>query len=266
MGRPIKKKWFRAKDLGTNADLTVTTQSGNEPIIRQKGTGVYDVASGRVKLVDGAPGAADECRLQHDGQNVRKITQYRVFYFSGGSAVWRDKDSNIVGTFIPAMTAEDLLDIATATAAVANGATTGYSVTAGGANYTGVPVVTVSPPNGVDSAVAGSVIHSGGVPQANQDALVAAAGSGYVVAPIVTQTGGTGANAVLVASLTNGVVSAITSSNGTGYNGDDTWSIAAVPLVQATATATITGDAVTSIAVNVAGTGYASATVTVAAP
>lgn len=266
MGRPIQKKWFRALDRGTNSDLTVTTQSGDEPIIRQKGTGVYDVASARVRLVDGAPAAANECQLQHDGNNVNKITQYRVFYFSGGSAVWRDRDNNIIGAFNPVMTVEDVLNIATATAAVANGAVTGYTVTLGGAEYTGAPAVTVSNPNGVDAVLTGDVIHVGGVPQANQDALITTAGSGYVDAPVITQTGGTGINAVLVASLTNGVVTTIASTGGTGYDSNDTWSITAVPLVQATATATITGDAVTSIAVNVAGTGYASATVTVAGP
>lgn len=269
MGRPIKKKWFRARDRGTNADLTVTTQSGDEPIIRQRGTGKYAVASNVVKLTDGAPGAADECRLQHEGKNVRKITQYKVYYFDGSlPAVWRDKDSNIVGTFIPAMTAEGLLALASAT--VADGAITGYAVDFNGAGYTGVPAVTVSAPDGTSATLTGFVGITGGAPQppdADQSAMITNGGSGYAVAPVVTQDTGTGTGSVFTAVLTNGIVTSITATAGNSdYVGDETLSIAAVVLTQETATASLTADEVTSIATNAAGVGYVAATVTVAAP
>lgn len=350
MGRPIKKKWFRARDLGSNADLTVTTQSGNEPIIRQRGTGKYAVASGVVKLVDGAPGAPDECQLQHEGKNVRKITQYKVYYFDGSvPAVWRDKDSNIVGTFTPALTAEDLLDLATATASISNSAISGYTITNGGASYVGAPAVTVSAPDGTSAtatvsfanglindysisdsgdgyssvpsltigapdgttatatanianglitgytvtgggggylgsnttatvgapdgtsaSMAGTVAITGGAPQppdADQSAMIAGGGTGYNVAPVVTQTGGTGTGSVFTAVLTNGVVTSITATAGNSdYAGDETLSIAAVVLTQETTTVTVANGVVTLIVADGAGEGYASApTVTVAA-
>lgn len=259
MGRPIQKKWFRALDRGTNADLTVTTQSGDEPIILQKGTGVYDVASGRVRLTDGAPSAANECQLQHDGKNVNKITQFRVFYFSGGSAVWRDKNSNILGIFNPDLTVEDILNIATATATVANGAITGYIITLGGAEYTSAPVVTISAPNGTSSTATGSFangIVSGYV--------VTNGGSGYASVPAVTvgAPDGTSASVAGTVAVTGGPAapdadqSAMISDGGTGY--------AVAPVVSQTGgtgtgsvfTAVLTNGIVTSITATAGNSDY----------
>lgn len=162
MGRPIKKKWFTGRE-GTNVpgNLTVTTTNGAEVIIKQVGTGVYEVASGRVKLIDGAPAVAPapgiigDAQLQADGLNVSKVTQYRMYFFDGGSVSWRDKEDPIAVTvtLTPPLTTEGVNPPvqATATAIVdestaANdpGVITGFTITEGGAGYTSAPTVTIS--------------------------------------------------------------------------------------------------------------------------
>jgi hypothetical protein len=151
MGRPIRKKWFTARE-GSNApgNLQVTTTSGAEPIIKQVGTGVYEVASGRVRLIDGAPsvapapGVVGDAQLQLDGTNVSKITQYRMYFFDGSSQEWRDKDNpiNAIGTFTPPLLAEGVQ--ATATAVLLADAVDSITVDNGGAGYTSAPSVTIS--------------------------------------------------------------------------------------------------------------------------
>lgn len=261
MGRPIKKKWFRARDLGSNADLTVTTQSGNEPIIRQRGTGKYAVASGVVKLVDGAPGAPDECQLQHEGKNVRKITQYKVYYFDGSvPAVWRDKDSNIVGTFTPALTVEDLLDLATATASISNSAISGYTITNGGASYIGAPVVTVSAPDGT-SATATVSFANGLI----NDYSISDSGDGYSSVPSLTIGAPDGTTATATANIANGLITGYTVTGGGGgyLGGNTTATVGAPDGTSATTTGTVAitannPDADQSVMINSGGSGYAT--------
>jgi len=193
MGRPIKKRYFSAKTGSIAGDLTLTTgASGDEVVIKQTGTGVYEVASGRAKLTDpNAPGYAavdpdsstgvvGTALLTHDNGtdgalNVRKISQYRVYYFDSavGSAVWRDGDGNTIGTFVPAFTNDPGTKItATATATQTGGV--------------------------VDDSV-----------------VVVNGGKGYESAPSVTIAGASaGSGAVATATLTDGVVTSIAVSNG----------------------------------------------------
>lgn len=120
MGRPVQKKWFTTKAGSADGNLNVTTTSGDEPIIEQVGTGLYQVASGRVKLIEGTPsvapdpanGVVGDAQLIHNGRPVWKINQYRAYYFTDDdpatveSDVWRDSDGNAIGTFVPALSAE----------------------------------------------------------------------------------------------------------------------------------------------------------------
>ena len=125
MGRAIKKKWFTAYAGSVAGNLNVLVGGGSaEAIIKQVGTGVYQVASGRVKLsnpadpayVEIAPdpmtGVVGTAVLNHNGRAVRRINQYRVTYFDDGDPstpeddVWRDGNATVLGTFDPALSAE----------------------------------------------------------------------------------------------------------------------------------------------------------------
>ncbi len=268
MGRPIKKKWFTAKD-GATGDLTLTTTSGDEPIIKQTGSRKYDVASGRVTLTDGVPATATEGQLTHNGKNVSKITQYRMYYFDGTeSGVWRDGAGNVVGTLVPALTVEGFGPATASASITASYTVDAITVTDGGGGYAGAPVVTLSAPDATDATVSGFVAQTAADPDADQSALISNGGSGYASAPTVTQSGGTGTGATFTAVLTNGVVTSITASGGnTDYVGDETVTISAVTKTQATATSALIGDVVDTISVGNAGAGYvANPTVTVAAP
>jgi len=179
MGRPIKSKWFTARDGNAAGDLQLTISTGDEAIIKQTGTGVYEVASGRVKLIDGAPsvapsaGVVGDAQLAHDGKNVRKLTQYRVYFFDGSdSAVWRDGDGNVVGTFVPALATDPGYPDVTATGTV-------------------VPTL-VTDANTVDFII------------------VDDGGQGYGSAPVVTFSTGTGSTATGTAVLTGDVVTSVT--------------------------------------------------------
>lgn len=186
MGKPIKKKWFSAKWGSIAGNLQLTTNAGDETIEKQVGTGVYEVASGRVKLVDSDTPAAGEAKLSHDGKRVWKITQHRMYYFDGTeSGVWRDHDGNTVGTFLPALTAE-LGDepgvvgsqaTADVVIAVDPGPITGFTVTDGGTGYTSVPAVTITG-DGDGNAAATAVLTNGSVTSITVDA----GGANYTVA------------------------------------------------------------------------------------
>lgn len=78
----------------------------------------------------------------------------------------------------------------------------------------------------------GAVAHTGGVPDANQIALLGAdVGQGYESAPTFTQVGGTGINAVLTAGIDgSGIITTLTSVDGTGYTGDETWTVDSVTI------------------------------------
>lgn len=195
MGRPIKKKWFTAKAGSVEGNLQVTTTVGPEPIIKQTGTGVYEVASGRVKLMDGVPaiaadpatGVVGDAQLSHDGKNVSKIAQFRMNYFEGGSGQWNDGSGVVIGTLVPALEGENTDEPgapdprqATATIAEVGGVLTEANITDGGAGYASAPTVTITDPDGVD-AIATAVLTSGVVTAITIDN----AGTGYTD-PVIT--------------------------------------------------------------------------------
>jgi hypothetical protein len=177
MGRPIKKKWFSARDGSVEGDLQVTTAAGAEVIEKQTGTGVYTVASGSVQLQDGgaldpaAPGVRGGATLQFDNgvdgpQYVRKLNQFRVYYFdsaiNGGSDEWNDGSGNLTGTFTPPLSGETPVVPVTATGTatmtagggVDESTVTSVTITDGGAGYTVAPTVTFSAGDGTVPATA----------------------------------------------------------------------------------------------------------------
>jgi subtilisin-like proprotein convertase family protein len=84
-------------------------------------------------------------------------------------------------------------------------------------------------------------------------------GTGYVIAPTVTITGGGGTGATAVATISGGVITGITLTNpGSGYRSPPTVTITGGGGTGATAVATLPGVALTSIAVATAGAGYTS--------
>ena len=158
---------------------------------------------------------------------------------------------------------------------------TSLTVTAGGSGYTSAPTVTISSPGGSGTqATATATINEQGVVTA---LAVGNPGSGYTSTPTVTISGGDGANATATATLIGGAaqvipqttitaqitgsVTAVTvTTGGTGYTSAPAVTIAAPPAggTQATATATLTGDAVTGFTITSPGSGYTSApTVTI---
>lgn len=271
MGRPIKKSWFSVKEGSPDGDLTVTSFTGDEVVINQKGTGVYTVASGRVKLVDAGTLVEGEAHLQHNGNYVRKLSQYRAYYFDAAvpDAVWRNGDGTAEGTFLPALTPETPpapIVTATVTATAAAGLITGYTVTDGGSGYVSAPAVAVSAPDGT-SATATAVMNTEGS-NANTIASVSIddGGSGYTGTVNVTFTGDNGVAATGTVTVAAGVVTIVSVDTGGSYDDAVTAGVTidSVTLTQESATATISGDAVATVVVDAAGAGYVAApTVTV---
>lgn len=180
MGRPIKRKWFTAKAGSVAGNLNLNVFTGSvvaEVIIRQKGTGVYLTASGRQKLKDGVPGVEGDAQLTHDDgvgggvKSVRKIAQYRLYYFDGTSTVWRDKDGNVVGTFDPVLTPE-LVEpggpTSQATGTVVAGGVldartvASVTITDSGIGYTSAPAVTFKASTGASTATGTAIIDGTG--------------------------------------------------------------------------------------------------------
>jgi hypothetical protein len=125
---------------------------------------------------------------------------------------------------------------ATATAAIANGAVTGFTVNTAGAGYADGGVLLGAPPASITATATGTAT-AGAV---NNPVTVSIGGGYYTVAPAVTVVGGNG-NAVAHATISGGHVTAVViDTPGTGYVTPVAFTIAAPPAaVQATATATI---------------------------
>lgn len=201
MGRAIKKKWFSAKAGSVSGDLTLTLSSGTEKIIKQVGTGVYEVASGRVKLVDGGPlvapdplnGVVGTATLQHESRFVKKINQYVVTYFDDedegtvDTGVWNNGKGTIVGTLVPPLTTEgeqppvepDPVQ-ATATATSDGNTVDSITITDGGSGYESAPSVSIV---GDGSGATATAILTDGVVT---DITLDNGGTGYGSAPTVT--------------------------------------------------------------------------------
>ena len=102
MGRPIKEKWF-GTDAGSLQLLCNTGTEAIRTIRSQVGNSKFETSTGIVKLVNKtATTLLGEASLVHNGKTVRKLTQYKVYYFDGTVGVWNDK-TNVIGTFVPAL-------------------------------------------------------------------------------------------------------------------------------------------------------------------
>lgn len=203
MGRPIKKKWFltKAGSEAGNLALAVGAAGTVEAIIKQVGTGVYQVASGRVKLVDSdivrnpeyvaidpAPGIVGTATLTHNGREVLKINQYRMSYAdddAGGTSpdddVWRDGEGVVIGTLVPGPIGE-------------------------------VPGTEPGDPDPIPKVQATGTVVPALATDANTvtSVTIDEGGSGYAAAPPVTFSDGDGGTATGTATMTADVVSGVT--------------------------------------------------------
>jgi fibronectin-binding autotransporter adhesin len=126
------------------------------------------------------------------------------------------------------------------------------------------PTVTLSAPN-VAGGTQATAVALLGLSQASINALTTAngfyAGTGYTLAPVITVTGGGGTGAEIVATVSNGNITALTLLNGgQGYTSAPTITIAPPNTTgnTATATANATNFIFTGIEVTNAGSGYTS--------
>lgn len=212
MGRPIKKKWFltKAGSEAGNLALAVGAAGTVEAIIKQVGTGVYQVASGRVKLVDPniarnpeyvaidpAPGIVGTATLTHTApggvaRDVLKINQYRMSYAdddAGGTSpdddVWRDGEGVVIGTLVPAPIGE-------------------------------VPGTEPGDPDPIPKvqATATATVTADAV---DDSVVIVDQGAGYAAAPSVTFEGGNGDATGIVTMAADKVASIAVTNGGSGY-------------------------------------------------
>jgi subtilisin-like proprotein convertase family protein len=211
---------------------------------------------------------ADPARGSHD---AFAVTLDGVYYNSNTVArntTW----TNITGNLLTILHTAFNAAAAAATATVTGGAVTAINVISGGADYTGVPTVTISGGGGTGASATATVV--GGVITA---ITITSPGTGYTSTPTVTinnpnaseqtlnvpassylsgiqadwnyvipNATGTGTHPVLYVSANSGVYRSI--------DGGTTWTL--FPAAGATATTTVTGGAVTAINVISGGSGY----------
>jgi filamentous hemagglutinin family protein len=126
-----------------------------------------------------------------------------------------------------------------------------------GSGYTSAPTVTISDPLGIGSgATATAFINSKGQLTPFQ---VSDLGDGYTAPPTVTLTGGGGTGAVARAEVSGYVKTPALSSGGSGYTSIPTVTISGGNGFGATATATLTAGVVTAITITDPGYGYTAA-------
>jgi P pilus assembly chaperone PapD len=147
---------------------------------------------------------------------------------------------------------------ATAAAAIAGGAIVYITVNNPGSGYTSTPNVTISGGGG-SSGNAVAIIGTGKVTSVS----LTNAGTGYTSPPTVTLTGGGGTGANVIAQINTfktGTVSVILTNGGSGYTNVANISVsignATGWTTQATAVATLSGNAVNQIVMTNPGAGY----------
>ena len=177
-------------------------------------------------------------------------------------------------TSVPSLTiaAPPSADQATATAQHHSSlfTTHSHSVTNDGGGYTSAPAVSISAPNAITAIGTVTVNGSGNITALSFTGGSNTVGSGYTSAPTVTIAApGYGTTAIATVSVSSGAISGHTIKNqGSGYSSGSppVVTIAAPTKTQATATAVLDGDVVSSLNVTNAGAGYVSTpTVTIAA-
>ena len=116
----------------------------------------------------------------------------------------------------------------------ANGKVTSVNITNTGSGYTSAPTVTIDPVGSTALATAAQGTTATATAAAgNLDggaltgtATITAAGSGYSSVPAITVSGGGGNGGTAVATVTNGQITSIALSGGTGYTSAPTLSVA----------------------------------------
>jgi hypothetical protein len=153
---------------------------------------------------------------------------------------------------------------ATASPVVATtGGVSSITVLAGGSGYNSSTTVGFSGGGGTGT----TAVVSGATNGVLTAITVVQPGTGYTSSPTTMLTAGGGTGAVLQADITQGQITGITIVNGgSGYTGSPQVLISApdslaLPVLQATGTATISGGAVTSIIMTNPGYGYTQASV-----
>lgn len=143
-------------------------------------------------------------------------------------------------------------------------ATRGFPVqsittTGGGSGYSSAPTVVISPPPPVTVANVTAVVSGGILTGIN----INSAGLGYIVAPVVSFTGGGGTNAAATAiiSATTTRITGFTITNaGSGYTSAPTVTLTGGGGIQATATTTLGGGGtITPLVLTGGGSGYLTA-------
>lgn len=276
MGRPIKKKFFgNAIAAGFQIKGVAWLNGSATPayIVRQQGTRKYLFTDGTnsavCMLVNGTPTAVGQAQIivtpfGGSAENARTILEHTVKTFAGNEYTWKADGSNSSG-YAKVGTDSSLVAVgATVSVTVTAGAVSGYTSLVGGSAYLSVPTVTLSAPNGVNGAL-GAVTLSGGAIVLNGIAINNP-GSGYAGSSAAITISGNGTGAAANAVITNGVITSINITNyGSGYT-TATASVAPVVKLQATAHATLSGGSVASVVTDVVGAGYVSATATISTP
>lgn len=163
MGRPIKKFWTTGKAGSIGGNLRLLCNTGSEEtttIQAQVGTGKYRVdtsnATTVVKLVNKTSSPLEgEGILLIDGVPVRKLNQYRAYFFDGSDAIWRDGDGNVIGTFSPALSVENdepgapadsqaVLTVTVVQNGVDDWEVTDIAITDAGYGYDSAPTITLT--------------------------------------------------------------------------------------------------------------------------
>ena len=145
---------------------------------------------------------------------------------------------------------------ATATISFLNEGVDSFTVTDGGSGYDGTESITIDAPTKVNSTATVDILETGGI---IDTVVLNTGGYGYVDATTIVITGGNGDATVDITVVDGVITGVILNAPGTGYADANGVNLAAPTeiVTQATATLVFTGDAVTSITVDLAGYGYA---------
>ena len=221
--------------------VSVGMPSSSSPILLADGTLVVGVANGQVVAVEtGSPGPAHSAwpmfgqNSRHTGVGItlsrplpaRVVPQVVNGFVVGGTV----SDGGSGYTVAPEVTISDPVGTgAKAIATVANGSVTGIRILNPGFGYSPMTVLTLAPPPSPPRAA--TAFAQWGLSGTIIGVILTEGGSGYSTSPAVQLVGGGGTGATAVATVVNGVVTAITLRNpGKGYTSAPTVKIALPPV------------------------------------